>query len=126
MAHDAHHRGQILLALKTNGHPLPDEESIVAAVAQLSLNEDAGLLETGLLEAAARFLGAQQHHPALDSWAHCQRADSRPEHYREVGRCPCNSRTSTTPGSSTFQEAIPELAKDLPELFQRDSGRLDG
>ena len=25
MVHDAHHRGQILLALKTNGHPLPDE-----------------------------------------------------------------------------------------------------
>ena len=28
MAHDAHHRGQILLALKTNGHALPDEESM--------------------------------------------------------------------------------------------------
>jgi uncharacterized damage-inducible protein DinB len=28
MTHDAHHRGQILLALKTNGHPLPDEESM--------------------------------------------------------------------------------------------------
>ena len=28
MAHDAHHRGQILLALKTNGYPLPDEESM--------------------------------------------------------------------------------------------------
>jgi uncharacterized damage-inducible protein DinB len=25
MVHDAHHRGQVLLALKTNGHPLPDE-----------------------------------------------------------------------------------------------------
>ena len=25
MVHDAHHRGQILLALKTNGHPLPDD-----------------------------------------------------------------------------------------------------
>ncbi len=25
MVHDAHHRGQILLALKTAGHPLPDE-----------------------------------------------------------------------------------------------------
>jgi uncharacterized damage-inducible protein DinB len=28
MTHDAHHRGQILLALKTNGHALPDEESM--------------------------------------------------------------------------------------------------
>jgi uncharacterized damage-inducible protein DinB len=28
MAHDAHHRGQILLALKTGGHALPDEESM--------------------------------------------------------------------------------------------------
>jgi uncharacterized damage-inducible protein DinB len=26
MVHDAHHRGQILLALKTAGHPLPDED----------------------------------------------------------------------------------------------------
>ena len=25
MVHDAHHRGQVLLALKTNGYPLPDE-----------------------------------------------------------------------------------------------------
>lgn len=25
MVHDAHHRGQVMLALKTNGHPLPDE-----------------------------------------------------------------------------------------------------
>ena len=25
MVHDAHHRGQIMLALKTNGHALPDE-----------------------------------------------------------------------------------------------------
>jgi uncharacterized damage-inducible protein DinB len=24
--HDAHHRGQILLALKTAGHPLPNED----------------------------------------------------------------------------------------------------
>ena len=28
VAHDAHHRGQILLALKTNGHALPDEASM--------------------------------------------------------------------------------------------------
>ena len=28
MTHDAHHRGQILLALKTNGYALPDEESM--------------------------------------------------------------------------------------------------
>lgn len=28
LVHDAHHRGQILLALKTAGHPLPDEESL--------------------------------------------------------------------------------------------------
>jgi uncharacterized damage-inducible protein DinB len=26
LAHDAHHRGQILLALKVNGHALPDDE----------------------------------------------------------------------------------------------------
>jgi len=26
LVHDAHHRGQILLALKTGGHALPDEE----------------------------------------------------------------------------------------------------
>jgi uncharacterized damage-inducible protein DinB len=28
MVHDAHHRGQILLALKTAGHPLPDEDAL--------------------------------------------------------------------------------------------------
>ena len=28
MVHDAHHRGQVLLALKTNGHGLPDEQSV--------------------------------------------------------------------------------------------------
>lgn len=28
MVHDAHHRGQILLALKTAGHPLPDEDAV--------------------------------------------------------------------------------------------------
>lgn len=28
MVHDAHHRGQILLALKTAGHPLPDEDAM--------------------------------------------------------------------------------------------------
>lgn len=28
IAHDAHHRGQVLLALKTSGHPLPDEEGL--------------------------------------------------------------------------------------------------
>ncbi|MEX2540463.1 MAG: DinB family protein [Trueperaceae bacterium] len=28
LVHDAHHRGQILLALKTSGHALPDEESM--------------------------------------------------------------------------------------------------
>lgn len=28
MVHDAHHRGQILLALKTSGRPLPDEGSL--------------------------------------------------------------------------------------------------
>ena len=28
MVHDAHHRGQILLALKTSGHPLPDEDRL--------------------------------------------------------------------------------------------------
>jgi len=30
LAHDAHHRGQILLALKTAGHPLPDAEAMWA------------------------------------------------------------------------------------------------
>jgi len=30
LVHDAHHRGQILLALKTSGHPLPDEEALWA------------------------------------------------------------------------------------------------
>lgn len=30
LAHDAHHRGQILLALKTAGHPLPDDEAMWA------------------------------------------------------------------------------------------------
>ncbi|HKI58260.1 MAG TPA: DinB family protein [Trueperaceae bacterium] len=30
LVHDAHHRGQILLALKTAGHPLPDEEAMWA------------------------------------------------------------------------------------------------
>lgn len=30
MVHDAHHRGQILLALKTAGHPLPDEDAMWA------------------------------------------------------------------------------------------------
>lgn len=28
MVHDAHHRGQMLLALKTNGHSLPDEDAV--------------------------------------------------------------------------------------------------
>ncbi|WP_045234389.1 DinB family protein [Deinococcus pimensis] len=28
LIHDAHHRGQVLLALKTNGHALPDEEQL--------------------------------------------------------------------------------------------------
>jgi uncharacterized damage-inducible protein DinB len=28
LAHDAHHRGQILLALKTNGHALPDDAAL--------------------------------------------------------------------------------------------------
>lgn len=28
MVHDAHHRGQILLALKTGGHALPDEDAM--------------------------------------------------------------------------------------------------
>ena len=28
MVHDAHHRGQILLALKTSEHPLPDEDAM--------------------------------------------------------------------------------------------------
>lgn len=28
MVHDAHHRGQILLALKTAGHPMPDEDAM--------------------------------------------------------------------------------------------------
>jgi uncharacterized damage-inducible protein DinB len=28
MVHDAHHRGQMLLALKTAGHPLPDEDAM--------------------------------------------------------------------------------------------------
>lgn len=28
MVHDAHHRGQVLLALKTSGHPLPDEDAM--------------------------------------------------------------------------------------------------
>ena len=28
MVHDAHHRGQMLLALKTSGHPLPDEDAM--------------------------------------------------------------------------------------------------
>ena len=28
MVHDAHHRGQVLLALKTAGHPLPDEDDM--------------------------------------------------------------------------------------------------
>lgn len=30
LVHDAHHRGQILLALKTSDHPLPDEEALWA------------------------------------------------------------------------------------------------
>ncbi len=30
LAHDAHHRGQILLALKTAGHPLPDPDAMWA------------------------------------------------------------------------------------------------
>ena len=28
MVHDAHHRGQVLLALKTSGYPLPDEDAM--------------------------------------------------------------------------------------------------
>jgi uncharacterized damage-inducible protein DinB len=28
VAHDSHHRGQILLALKSNGHPLPSEAAM--------------------------------------------------------------------------------------------------
>jgi uncharacterized damage-inducible protein DinB len=28
MVHDAHHRGQLFLALKTNGYPLPDDKQI--------------------------------------------------------------------------------------------------
>ena len=28
MVHDAHHRGQLFLALKTNGYPLPDDKLI--------------------------------------------------------------------------------------------------
>lgn len=28
IAHDCHHRGQLLLALKVNGHPLPSEEAM--------------------------------------------------------------------------------------------------
>lgn len=28
MVHDAHHRGQMLLALKTSGYPLPDEDAM--------------------------------------------------------------------------------------------------
>lgn len=28
IVHDSHHRGQLLLALKTNGYPLPSEESM--------------------------------------------------------------------------------------------------
>jgi len=30
MVHDAHHRGQVLLALKTSGYPLPDEDAMWA------------------------------------------------------------------------------------------------